>query len=340
MDIRRPGAYERWHSRGGLRCVSCGEPVHPFLRGDRVWLRHNAADAEHRHRSTGAGGRESEEHVALTWWIHDWLEAQSLSPKYNRTAAELRPDVQVEVPGRKVAYEVQLSAIPLHAARLRTELLQHHGYEVLWVTRNVDWVDQLPAVGLRAETEQPDRYRTTEVHGLHYSVMEGYLSLDRRTGRLQPGARRPALATFLRDHLAQTLDWGPVQQNSDGMQNGWASMDDWKRHTEWQARRIAELETMLHEVADARSGLQRQLGALDAAARGRQRDLVEAQEQLDQRTSELDRERGYVAEAEQRCLAAGRTAAQWRHAYEALRGELSSTAFRRWKFRALLKPPE
>ncbi|MGY1835063.1 hypothetical protein ACI79P_08135 [Blastococcus sp. SYSU DS0510] len=302
-----------------------------------MWLRHNAVDAEQRHGATGAAGRESEEHVALTWWIHDCLEAQSLSPKYDRTVGELRPDVYVEIQGRKLAYEVQLSPIPLETAHRRTESLQHQGYEVLWVTRNVNWVDRLPSVGLRAETEKPDHYATTEVHGVYYSVMEGYLSLDRRTRRLQPGLRRPALATFLRDHLAKTVDWGPVQQTADGVQNGWASMTDWKQHTEWQARRIAELEARLDEGAGVRSDLRRRLGALDATARRWQRDLVEAQAALDQRTSELDHERARVAEAEQRFLAASRTASQWRHRYEALQKELMSTAYRRWRFRASLK---
>jgi hypothetical protein len=242
----------------------------------------------------------------------------------------------VEIRGRAIAYEVQLSTISLEAARIRTEALQQSGFEVLWVTQDVTWVDRLPAVGLRAEAEQPERYRTTEVHGLYYSVMEGCLSSDPKTGELRPGVRRPALSTFLRDHLAQSVEWGPVRQVTDGVQNGWAAMDDWKRHIAWQAKRITELEARLHAQADTRARLQRQLDALRADTRSLQSDLTETQAELERRSNALDRERMRLAEANERCLVADDAAQQWQHMYAALKEELGATALRRWMFRASL----
>ncbi|MFQ1002812.1 competence protein CoiA family protein [Modestobacter sp. SSW1-42] len=308
VDIHEPGQYEHWHGGGGLLCVVCGDKVHPYRLGNgNTWLRHNPGSEADRHALALGSRGESYEHLSLKHWLCGWLQSQGHQADYERQVGTSRPDVRALVSGRRIALEVQLSPLSLDEAVRRTGLLAAGGHEVLWLTRNRDWVDQLPAVGLHVEEEQP-RYATTEVHGRFYSVREGFLTADSH-GRIAPG-KRPALETFLRHFVAGRVQWAVAGADRHGEHSGWATMDSWRQHTAWQARRLHDLESRLRA---AESDRQR----LDALVESRVRELdrtrdalavekaaaEDVRRQLSDSTSRLDAER---AATEQRARESAR----------------------------------
>jgi len=265
INIRGRGEYERWHGQGGLRCVVCWDKVHPYrLDNGNTWLRHTAgSEARHHAAAIGSGG-QSYEHVSLTHWVCAWLKSQGHEAKCDRQVGSSRPDVQAMVHGRRLAIEIQVSYIRLSEAQRRTELLTANGYDVVWLTRNLDWVDQMPAVGLHVEEERP-RYRTTEVHGRFYSVREGILSCG-TSGRLVPGVKRPALDTFLKHYVGQSTRWAAVGCDGHGEHFGWAMTDDWQQHMGWQAKQ-------LREFTNERTQQESRLRLLQSSLEDRERDL-------------------------------------------------------------------
>jgi hypothetical protein len=337
VDIRRPGAYDRWRGRGGLRCVDCDDPVHPYrLPNGHVWLRHGATEVEGRGSTAGGAGHETDAHVALTFWLFHWLESQGLSPTYNRAVGGVRPDVQVEAGGRRLAYEVQLSPISLALARQRTETLRASGFRVLWLTRNVDWVDGLPGVGLLEEGERPAAYVTTQVHGRFYSVMEGCLAWHPERARLLPGLRRPAMETFLRKHLHGQVESGPYTSGRTGMRSGWATMDDWRRHMEWQARRIAELEANVRLEDEARLEEQRKLAGFHDQIEQERRQREAASVEAAQLAVELKAAGRRFVHVDEECREAVETARRWKDAHQRLSAAVAASPLRRRKFKDLL----
>jgi hypothetical protein len=326
VNIRKPGAYDHWRRIGGLRCIECGAGVHPNRRQNgNVWLYHDPSD-EYRHAATGSAGRESYEHFALASWIYEWLETQGLSPEFNKSVGNARPDVRTEYRGRLIAYEVQLSAIPFAEARERTEKLQALGYEVVWLARNLNWVDRLPAVGLHVQDKSAPK--TTDVHGRYYFVREACLACEPTSGELRPGRIRAALEVFLRLHLSQEVQWGSVRYDSYGFQWGWAKMDDWQRHLDWQAKRLAELE------AEAQAHVEKHR-RLEALLETRQVELARAQADLRTQETTLQVVQGQAEETSRRSREAYAETDQCKRELRSMRQRLQATALGRHELRRL-----
>jgi hypothetical protein len=121
------------------------------------------------------------------------------------------------------------------------------------------------------EEERP-RFTTTEVHGRFYSVREGFLS-SASSGQLVPGRKRPALETVLRQIVGGRVQWARAGVDQRGEHWGWATMEDWRQHTEWQAKRLLHLES---RVKASESRQQR----LEASLEQRERELNRALAEL------------------------------------------------------------
>lgn len=115
-------------------CVTCGKPV--LLKAGRVRIPHFA----HLARSECPGSSpESQEHLEAKLAIYDALRAdpRATGVEIEKYLGISRPDIYFEVPGARVAVEVQRSDTDVAAVMERTERYAKMNMAVLWVLVSV-----------------------------------------------------------------------------------------------------------------------------------------------------------------------------------------------------------
>lgn len=120
---------------------------------------------------------------------------------------------------------------------------------MLWLTRHCNWVQQQPAVNVRALDRVVDD--STRIGEGYYLVREGVLSPD-PGGELVAGQRNVALGTFVDLFGQGRIGWAMLRDE----QYGWAVTKDWQRHLERQGRRVADLERQLQQALQAQRRLE------------------------------------------------------------------------------------
>ncbi|WP_280359224.1 hypothetical protein [Nocardia otitidiscaviarum] len=267
VDIRAPGAIDTWRGRKGLECLVCRRGVEPFRssRGN-LFLRHTKTEHGGEFHPTTTG-YETYQHKHLKYWVRDRLRAHGV------VDAEVEPRVGHQIPdvygtrdGKGYAVEIQWSDLDYEAARQRTDGLRDAGCEnILWLTRHCDWVEQLPALGLRDFDPQQRDYR----------AHTGYLAIG--TGdRLY--VETCSIRWFLGQWTTDALAWAYRNRTTAG----WATVTDWQAYTRQQDDKIRQQAHQLAAAAEEKERLERDLDAAQQATNEMQsaRDQAHEAQQL------------------------------------------------------------
>ncbi|NKX88022.1 competence protein CoiA family protein [Nocardia coubleae] len=237
IDIRVDENWEQWHGIGklGLRCVLCRRVVTPFLSTQKNrFVRHQSGEGASASTAAKRSAHESFLHQRCKYWVADQLREAGAIAEVERQLGDRRPDVLAVRDGRRFAVEVQWSSLSLAAAQERTADLRRAGAdEVMWLTRGYTWVEKLPTLGLHGFNPGSDGY-TTEF---------GFLALT-PSGGLRT-ASRP-----VRQALHQWLDGEIAWAYRDVEKAGWATVQDWAKHTKQQAEEIERLGGELGKATD------------------------------------------------------------------------------------------
>ncbi|WP_458686359.1 competence protein CoiA family protein [Nocardia tengchongensis] len=234
---------------------------------------------------------ETFQHLRFKYWVRDELRTRGVAAEIEVWQDGRRPDVFGKRDGRGYAVEIQWSPLTVEEARARTE---HHraagADEVLWLTRSCNWVEQLPALGIK---------NFTPTSGGHYFAHTGYLRHGRRTElRVEP----IAVQHFLDAWIAGELAWGYRQTKKEG----WATVTDWTAYTPEQADEIDQMQlkveaadTRVSKQADAIRKQNERTDALTAESARHKRDLATRTAERDTVNTDLAAVNADLAEANQ-----------------------------------------
>ncbi|QIS13634.1 hypothetical protein [Nocardia arthritidis] len=233
IDIRWPGAAEVWKGRKGLQCLVCRRGVEAYRsRRGNLFVRHEKTGHDGESHPT-ATGLETYLHKRLKYWVRDQLRARGVhDAEVEQHVGDQIPDVYGHRDGRAFAVEIQYSDLDYSTARERTQGLRAAGCEVLWLTRNCDWVEKLPALGVK-HFDPPDS---------GYRAHIGYLAMN--------AGNRLRVQTYDLDRFfAQWIDNAVAWAYRDRNTGGWATVTDWEQHTKQQADTIGEQRRQLEAAA-------------------------------------------------------------------------------------------
>jgi hypothetical protein len=192
---------------------------------------------------------ERYEHELLKFWVRDRLACLGFQAECEQRVNRSQPDVRAVGFGRQLAVEVQPGYLRDDEVEARTAKLRAEEHEVLWLTRHCNWVQQQPAVNVRALDRAVDD--STRIGESYYLVREGVLCPD-PSGELVAGQRDVALGTFLDLFSQGRIGWAMLRDE----QYGWAVTEDWQKHLERQGRRVADLERQLQQALQAQRRLE------------------------------------------------------------------------------------
>ncbi|MGK8487090.1 competence protein CoiA family protein [Nocardia asiatica] len=279
VDIRIRAKFDTWHGTSGLRCLVCRYPVVVYRsRARNPFVRHRKGQAATRNPAAAKTARETFLHQRLKYWVRDELRNRGVSDAEVETPlGNRRPDVFGHFHGRGFAVEVQWSPLDVTGARARTEEMRAAGVDhVLWLTRGCNWVEQLPALGIKSFDPDDSDYRA------HTGWLEMRPNIGLRVQEASVGA-------VLRQWVDGELAWAC----RDHTKAGWATVTDWEQHTKRQADIINGLGRKLASAQDAYAESQRTI-AEEA------RQLREAHDQIDRATSTIDDQQHALAAARSR----------------------------------------
>ncbi|MBF4459415.1 hypothetical protein [Pseudoclavibacter sp. VKM Ac-2867] len=216
----------------------------------------------------------------------------------------------------------EVRRIQLRLRSLKNEDFQD---ETLWITFNCDWVDQIPAVGIRfLEDSVPG---SLEVGGLHAVVDAGALKYSHMDGVHQPSAHTVGLRQFMTQRMARQIQFLPL----DATHSGWGDNRMWQlgiRHLHAHIRDLRKLHRMaiakLTALASELETRQQQVIALRASVEHEQSVSAAL------RSSESAVERS-LHDVQNRLAALE----EWASEVEARR----SSGFGKWALRGVKRPP-
>lgn len=237
IDIRDPEAFATWHGKAGLRCLACRHPVtvYEISSTHNRFVRHGRGRAASLDAKAGKSARETFLHYRLKHWVADELKALgSTDADVEVSVGDRRPDVFGHVDRRGYAVEIQWSPLDYTDAVARTSELRSAGADhVLWLTRSCNWIEQLPALGIKS----------FDPAGSDYRAHTGFLTYRPRAGLRDTEI---SVRNMLRQWVADEIAWA----YRDHKKAGWATVIDWTQHTKAQANTIAEQRRQL-DVARA-----------------------------------------------------------------------------------------
>ncbi|MGW4121358.1 competence protein CoiA family protein [Nocardia sp. NPDC004711] len=292
IDIAVEESFQAWHNTAGLRCLVCRHPVVVYRsRGKNPFVRHSKGHGVTVSARDRQSAGETFQHLRFKYWVRDELRNRGVDAEIEVWQDGRRPDVFGKRDGRGYAVEIQWSPLTVEEAHARTE---HHrtagADEVLWLTRSCNWVEQLPALGIKS---------FTPTSGGHYFAHTGYLRHGRRAElRVEPIAVRQFLDAWIEGELA----WGYRETEKAG----WATVTDWTAYTAEQADEIDQMRRKV-ESANARVAKQAEaigkqnvrIDALIAEGARHKRDLTARTGERDTVTADLAAANTDLAEANQ-----------------------------------------
>ncbi|MEV0765155.1 hypothetical protein [Nocardia sp. NPDC050435] len=267
IDVRDPEVFATWHHTPGLRCLVCKHPVTAYRsRSHNPFVRHGKGAAAQRSSAAARSAHETFLHYRLKYWVRDQLRAcGSTDAEVEVSIGDRRPDVFGNIAGRGYAVEIQWSPLDYLEARTRTHELKAAGAEnVLWLTRSCNWVELLPALGIK--NFDPPRN--------HYRAHTGYLARGRRGGLY-------VTEISVQDVLAQWAAGDVAWAYRDHYKAGWATVSDWEQHTKQQAAVIADQNRKLEAATTLISD---QAHELETAKQQKQRLEDQRDELLDDKS--------------------------------------------------------
>ncbi|QLY33949.1 hypothetical protein H0264_18485 [Nocardia huaxiensis] len=291
IDIAVEETFRTWHNTSGLRCLVCRHPVVVYRsRGKNPYVRHSKGHGVTVSAKDRRSAGETFQHLRFKYWVRDELRARGVAAEIEVWQDGRRPDVFGTREGRGYAVEIQWSPLTVEEARTRTEHHRAAGAEVLWLTRSCNWVEQLPALGIKS---------FTPTAGGHYFAHTGFLHRSRRaTLRVEPIAVREFLDAWIGGDLA----WG----HRETMKAGWATVTDWTEYTAEQAKDLTQMRRKV-EAADTRAAQQaeaickqnKRIDELTADIARHRRDLASCAAERDTATADLAAANADLAEANQ-----------------------------------------
>ncbi|MFE3758025.1 hypothetical protein ACFXO9_27285 [Nocardia tengchongensis] len=300
IDIRGEDVFQVWQKRAGLRCLVCGRPAEIYHSSVKnPFVRHGKGYGPNGTAAQRRSARETFLHYRFKYWVRDELRACGVAAEVEVDLGARRPDVFGSTSnGRSYAVEVQWSDLDYEGAALRTAEQQTAGvHEVVWLTRNCDWVSRLPALGIASFTPT----------GSDYRAHTGFLTYDPGIGM---AVTEVSVREVLKRWVAGELAWA----NKDHTQAGWATVTDWKLYTAAQADTIKDLQERLTSTQKARDSfratiktqatqLETKQNQIDNQARfivSETHRADNAEAESSRLTGELDTARARLTHAEQR----------------------------------------
>lgn len=241
-----------------------------------------------------------------------------------------RVDVIASARLSRVLIRVELKPLDFAEVRrvqqsLRSANSEEFQDETLWITFDCEWVDQVPAVGIRFLEEPASG--SLEVGGLHAVVDTGVLKYSHDNGVHQPTSHTVGLGQFMTQRMARQIQFLPI----DATHSGWGDNRMWQLGIRQLHARVGHLRKFarvstakLAALATEMEAKEQQVGALGRA--------------LDREQSASAAMRSKESAAEQRLRDARQQLADlqdWASKVEAQR----SSGLGRWALRGVRKPP-
>ncbi|MFB8001516.1 hypothetical protein [Nocardia sp. NPDC056000] len=151
VDIASEDVFQTWQNRTGLCCLVCGRPAEIYHSKVRnLFVRHGKGYGPKGTAAQRRAARETFLHYRFKYWVRDELRVRGVAAEVEVDLGVRKPDIFGESSdGRGYSVEVQWSDLSYENAAQRTADQQTAGvHEVVWLTRNCDWVARLPALGI------------------------------------------------------------------------------------------------------------------------------------------------------------------------------------------------
>ncbi|MFE3024015.1 hypothetical protein [Nocardia tengchongensis] len=164
IDISGEDVFQIWQKRAGLRCLVCAHPVEVYhSSGKNPFVRHGKGHGPKGTAAQRRAARETFLHYRFKYWVRDELRTCGVAAEVEVDLGGRQPDVFGSTSdGHGYSAEIQWSDLARTGAATRTtEQLAAGVDEVVWLTRNCDWVEQLPALGIASFTPNSSDYRAT-----------------------------------------------------------------------------------------------------------------------------------------------------------------------------------
>ncbi|WP_404501054.1 hypothetical protein [Arthrobacter sp. GAS37] len=221
-------------------------------------------------------------------WLLEYLKAKGFPARADEKIGTARADVATEVNGWKIAIRLELDRIPAGEVRSVTAEFGKAGYGSLWLTHDLSWFGQEPAVGIEL-SEDKDK-------GLAQRLRVGY-----GVYRLSENeVRRDSLplTLFLDRYFSLQLRHGHLTTSK----KIWANHQDWDIYLHANLQALSDMKSHLKTARLQRDQERQQRmeaqSATDAAtrqAKKHQTDLAEMRNLRDGLQRESSRRQAWIS---------------------------------------------